>query len=187
MKKTLSIILVICVLLSFTVFALGSGSDDDAESQGSGSVVVDTNNNPAETKDDSITEPVATQPTEDKTTLGDYQVEIKSCRLAEDFESEPVVIVLYSFTNVKNNTAQAFAYAIEDAVYHDGVGLNKAYILKDSANYSADNQTKEIKKDASIEVEVADELNDTTTDIEVEVKELFSLSDKSLTKTFTLQ
>ena len=48
----------------------------------------------------------------------------------------------------------------------------------DSANYSADNQNKEIKKGASLEVEVAYVLNDTTRDLEVEISELFSYSDK---------
>ena len=37
------------------------------------------------------------------------------------------------------------------------------------------------------DVEVAYELNDTTTDIEVEVKELFSFSDKTITKTFSIK
>lgn len=119
--------------------------------------------------------------------LGDYSVEIESCRLAKDYEGDDVVIVKYLFTNDKDDDATAFYLAIEDAVYQDGVGLNEAIFLDDSANYSSDNQMKEIKKGASIEVEVAYELNDTTTDIEVEVKELISFSDKTIKKTFSLQ
>ena len=45
---------------------------------------------------------------------------------------------------------------------------------------------KDIKKGASLEVEVAYELNDSTTDVEVEVSELFSFSDKVIKKTFTI-
>lgn len=66
------------------------------------------------------------------------------------------------------------------------MGLNEAYLLADDANYSSDNQTKEIKKGASLDVEVAYELNDTTSDVEVEVKELFSFSDRTITKTFSI-
>ena len=62
-----------------------------------------------------------------------------------------------------------------------------AYILKDSANYDSENQTKAIKKGASLEVEVAYELNDTETDIEVEVKEFISLNDKVISKTFSIK
>lgn len=76
--------------------------------------------------------------------------------------------------------------AFDDAAYQGGVGLNGAYFLSDSAKYSADNQTKEIKKGASIEVEVAYELNDTTTDVEVEVKELFSFDNTTIKKTFAI-
>lgn len=124
---------------------------------------------------------------EDSTnTLGDYSVEIKSFRLAEDYDGKPVVIVKYVFSNNAGDEPTSFTWAFDDQVYQDGVGLNKAYFLADSANYSSDNQDKEIKKGSSIEVEVAYELNDTTTDIEVEVAELFSMSDKKVTKTFSI-
>lgn len=166
MKKILSLLLVLAVLLSFSVFALGSGSDDEKADQGSGS---------------------ADQQKEDESALGDYSVEIKSCRLAKDFEGKKVVIVKYIFTNVNDDDSTAFFTAFEDNVYQDGVGLNESYFVDDSAKYSADNQTKEIKKGASLEVEVAYELNDTKTDIEVEVKELFSFEDKVLTKTFSIK
>ena len=45
---------------------------------------------------------------------------------------------------------------------------------------------KEIKKGATLEVECAYELNDTTTDIEVEVTETFSFDDEIVTKTFSI-
>jgi hypothetical protein len=179
MKKILSFILVICLLLSFAVFALGSGSDETKD-QGTGSI--ETKNN-EETKGQSA----ETKPKEDPTVLGNYRVEIKSCRLAQDYSGKDVVIVLYSFTNVKNDEPASFSFAIKDSVYQDGVGLNGAYVLSESANYSADNQTKEIKKGASIDVEVAYELNDSSTDIEVEVEELFGFSNKTLKKVFTLK
>ena len=120
-------------------------------------------------------------------TLGDYSVEIKSCRLAKDYEKKPVVIVKYVFTNNNDEDGEAFYLAFEDKVYQNGVGLNSAYVLDDSANYSSDNQMKEIKKGASIEVEVAYVLNDTTTDILVEVSELWSWSDKKTSKTFSIK
>lgn len=165
MKKILSLLLVLAVLFSFSVFALGSGSDDEKADQGSGS---------------------ADQQKEEESALGDYSVEIKSCRLAKDFQGKKVVIVKYVFTNVNDDDPAAFFTAFEDNVYQDGVGLNESYFVDDSAKYSADNQTKEIKKGASLEVEVAYELNDAKTDIEVEVKELFSFDEKVLTKTFSI-
>lgn len=159
-------ILTILLIAAFAVFALGSGSSDtETKDQGSGSAAQ------SETLDGAI---------------GDYAVVIDSCRLAKDYEGKPVVIVKYLFTNVSDDSPSAFYVALNDAAYQNGVGLNKAYILDDNANYSADNQTKEIKKGATIEVEVAYELNDTTTDIEVEVSEFISFDDTTITKTFSI-
>lgn len=167
MKKLISMLLALILLVSFGAFALGSGSSDEDSSQGSG-------------------EASGTASAAD-TDIGDYSVVIDSCRLAKDYEDKPVVIVKYIFTNNNDEDNAAFYLAFEDTVYQDGVGLNEAYILKENANYSAENQTKEIKKGASIEVEVAYKLNDTSTDIEVEVKELISFNDKKITKTFSIK
>lgn len=163
MKKWNWIITVVLVA-AFALFALGSGESDTVD-QGK------SNADKSETVENSI---------------GDYSVVIDSCRLAKSFDDKDVVIVKYIYSNVSNDEPTAFYIAFEAEVYQDGIGLNEAYILDDSANYNADNQTKEIKKGASLEVEVAYELNDSTTDIEVEVSELFSFSDTKITKTFSI-
>ena len=157
-------LIAVLVVAMFAVFALGSGESETAD-QGSGS---------ANTK--------ATVASE----IGKYSVVIDSCRLAEAYDGKPVVIVKYIFTNVADENPTSFMVAFDDAVFQEGVGLNPAYILDDSANYSSDNQMKEIKKGASLEVEVAYELNDQEKEIEVEVMELFSFNDKKLTKTFSI-
>ena len=161
--KRAKVLLSIVLVLAFGVFALGSG-EDTSENQGTGT---------AENQ-------------ESNTNIGDYTVEIQSCRMAKDYEGKDVVIVKYLYTNVADDDATAFFTAFDETVYQNGVGLNESYFVDDSANYSSDNQMKEIKKGASLEVEVAYELNDATTDIEVEVKELFSFDDTTITKTFTI-
>lgn len=164
MKKIISIILAILLVATFGVFALGSGeSESTTTDQGTGK---------AET-------------TDTDTNLGDYKVEIVSCRLAKNYDGSDVVIVKYNFTN-NSDDAASFMFAFDEHVYQNGVGLNEAYILDDSANYDSGNQTKEIKTGASLDVEVAYELNDTTTDIEVEVEELFSFDDSMVKKTFSI-
>ena len=118
--------------------------------------------------------------------LGDYNVIIESCRLATDYSGEPIVIVKYKFTN-NDEKPTAFAWSITDNVYQDGIGLNECLLADDSANYSSDNQYKEIKTGATLSVEVAYKLNDTITDIEVEVSELNLFSNnKKVTKTFSI-
>lgn len=167
--KKLNLLLVALLVAVFAIFAMGSGESTPTTNndQGSGAAA-------------------NVEQTGGNEQIGDYTLVIDSCRLAKSYDDKPVVIVKYIFTNVGDDDAAAFSYAFEDAVYQNGVGLNKAYFLDDSANYSADNQTKEIKKGASIEVEVAYELEDTTTDIEVEVSEFLSFNDTTITKTFTI-
>ncbi len=163
MKKLISLLLAVCLVMTFSFFAIASGEAPTTDDQGSASA-------------DSV---------ENDANLGDYKVDIVSCRLAKDYEGKPVVIVKYSFTNNAEEPA-AFAYAFDDQVYQNGIGLNPSYVLDDSANYSEDNQSKEIKKGATLEVEAAYELNDTTTDIEVELSELFSFDESKVTKTFSI-
>ena len=162
MKKVLSVLLVATVLCVYGVFALASGSSETSD-QGSGKAEAGAQ----------------------QSNLGEYSVDIVSCRLSKDYEGDPVVIVKYTFTN-NSDEAAAFDWTFEDTVYQDGVGLNKAYVLADSANYDEGNQTKKIKSNTSLDVEVAYELNDTATDITIEVKELFSFDDDTVTKTFSI-
>lgn len=164
--KKLNILFAIILIVSFALCAMASGeSEAPSENQGTGSVESNDGND---------------------ANIGDYSVVIESCRLAKDYEGNDVVIVKYIFSNVSSDESTAFFTAFDETVYQNGVGLNESYVLDDSANYSADNQTKEIKKGASLEVEVAYELNDNTTDIEVEVTEWLSFDDTTITKTFKI-
>ena len=142
----------------------GGGSDSSTDDQGSGSSQVGGS---------------------DKTNLGDYHVEIMSCRVVKGYDNKDVVIVKYKFTNHSDDSAN-FTWSISDEVYQNGVGLSGAYVLPDEANYNADNQSKDIKPSVSLEVEVAYELNDSTTPIEIELTEYLGWSDDKVTKTFTL-
>lgn len=162
MKKILRCMLVVGLVICFGALAIASGESTETD-QGSGVAVA--------------------EPEEGK--LGNYNLEIKECRLAKDFEGKDVVIVKYGFTNNADEPA-SFTFAFDDGVYQDGVGLNQSFFVDDSANYNGDDQNKEIKKGASLDVEIAYELNDTTTDIEVEVKELISFNDSVIKKTFTI-
>ena len=156
MKKAIIFITLFALLLLTLCSCVDTGNTQD---QGSGSASSNSSSN---------------------SKLGDYDVIIESCRLATDYEGEPIVIVKYKFTNNGDEPA-CFAWSLEYDAFQDGVGLNECYFADDSANYSSDNQTKEIKRGSSLSVEVAYELNDSTTDVEIEVSELISFSDKKIT------
>lgn len=182
MKK----LFVITILLALLLTAFCSCLDTN-ENQGHGSATPQNATTAAGNGEAQTQKPQAPAPdNSSKSNLGDYNILIESCRLAVDYEGDPIVIVKYQFTN-NDSDAVSFMLAFNDEVYQAGIGLNKCYFADDSANYSSDNQSKEIKQGATISVEVAYELNDTTTDIEVEVSEFISFNDKKITKTFSIE
>lgn len=165
MKKVLSVLLSIAILATFAFFAIASGDSSDA----------DTTQPAGEASNGSNSD-----------TLGQYKVEIKDARLTKDYENKPVVVVTYGFTNNADEAA-AFEWTFEDNVYQNGVGLEHSYILKDGDPYNDSNKSKEIKKGVTLDLEVAYVLNDTETDIVVEVEELISFSDAVVSRTFSIK
>ena len=161
--------LIAVIILLIIIGAAGSGDNDSS-----------SNSDTSTTKSAGVIDSTKAKENE----LGQYSVEILSARLTSTYDNKPAVVVKYKFTNNSNDNPTAFYVAFDDEVYQNGVGLNSAYFLKDGDPYDDDNDTKEIKKDSSIEVEKAYVLNDSNTEIEVEVKELFSFSDKVVSKTF---
>ena len=167
MKKSLSTTLSILLILIFAIFGMASSSSEDSS---------ESSNEKEQVQSSGSTDG----------TLGDFDVQVKGARMGKTYDGKNAIVITYTYTN-NNSEPQAFAYTIEDSVFQNDVGLNKAYVLTDSDNYTDDNQYKEIKKGATLDVEVAYELNDTTSDIEVELTEYLSLSDAKVTKTFSIK
>jgi len=88
--KKMKVLLSIMLVLMFAMFAFGSG-EDTSQDQGTGTV----------------------ESEETDTNIGDYTVEIQSCRLAKDYTGKDVVIVKYLYTNVSNEDATAFYVAFD--------------------------------------------------------------------------
>lgn len=173
MKKALTFVTLFALLLAILCSCLDTNNTQEQ----------DRGNTSSANSSDSSSNNASKNPS--NSNLGDYNVIIESCRLSIDYKDAPIVIVKYKFTNNGDEPA-SFSWSLEDRAFQDGVGLNECYTADDCANYSYDNQTKEIKKGASLYVEVAYVLNDSTTDVEIEVSELFSFSDKKITKTFSI-
>lgn len=166
--------LIIVILLVGLISAAGGGDDTDAETTA------------ASSNGNSATQAIAETEKVNDNDLGSYQVEIKNARLTKNYEGKPVVVITYGFTNNASEPA-AFWLTIDDNVYQNGVGLEKAYVLKDGDPYDEANQDKEIKSGVTLDVDVAYILNDTETDVEVEAKEIMSFSDEVVTRTFSIK
>ncbi len=117
--------------------------------------------------------------------IGDYIVVVKDSILAKQNDND-VLIVTYSFTN-NSDDSKAFMYAITDKLFQNGVELGTVYGswgIDDVYNF--DNRSKEIKPGVTLDVQCAYELNDTTTDVEVEITEWISFNDDKITSTIKL-
>lgn len=114
-------------------------------------------------------------------TLGDYECKVKSASLTTDWEGKDAVIITYEFTN-NSSEPMSFDVALEANAYQDGVGLETA-ITDDDADYF----DVEIKSGVTKDVKKVYVLRDTTTPVEVEISELFSLSDDKIVTTVELQ
>ena len=104
MKKILALLLAILTVATFAFFAMASSSAEETETGESGN------------KEE------AQQAEKDE--ISSCTVEIQSCRLAQDWEGNPVVIVKYVFTNNSEET-QSFMFAFDDEVFQNGIGLNE--------------------------------------------------------------
>ena len=164
-KKTLTLLLTFVMLTTFGLLAAASGSSDSGSSTDQGSDSAQANTN--------------------QSAFADCEVIIKSSRIAKSYDSKDIIIVTFTYKNL-DDEATPFYTAVDAKAFQNGVGLNECYIAADSANYSNDNQSKSIQKGASLDVEVAFELNDSTTDVAIEVTEWMSWNDAKITKTFKI-
>ncbi len=112
--------------------------------------------------------------------LGDYVCSIVSAELTKDWEGNDAVLVTYEFTN-NSSEASSFGIALEDAVYQDGISLELAVLDYDYTDVFVD-----IKPGATLNVQQAYALRDTTTPLEIEVSEWLSSSNTKVAATVEL-
>lgn len=168
------VVAAVVVVVVIIIAALGGG--DDA---GNGETVNGNNSNsPASVQTD------GDQVQEGQGALGDYKIEIKDATLTEDYAGKPALVVTYSFTN-NSDTEQSFMVAVSDQAYQDGVQLQTT-VPAFGSDIDTSSQMSNIKPGATIEVPAIYSLSNTTSDVEVEVSELISLSDAKVVKTFSI-
>jgi len=105
--------------------------------------------------------------------IGKYYVIIKDIEITEDYAGKPAVIVTYEWTN-NSDESKSFGYVLVDKVYQDGIECESS-IIKIVTDDSG-GKYKEIKPGKTLEFRYGYILNDTETDIEVEVGPWLSLS-----------
>jgi hypothetical protein len=101
-------------------------------------------------------------------TDADYSVTINGYNIVEDYDGSPAIAIDYTFTNVKDDSPSSMQFATDITVYQDGVECEDAYF----SGENSDGYTNKVKKGVSVEVTRAYKLQNTTSDVEVEVGQL---------------
>lgn len=126
----------------------------------------------------------AAKPAQGEGNIGDYHIKIVSAQKGKDYQDKDVLIVTYEWTN-NSDEEQMFSTAFGTTAYQDGVECSSAFSVD---GVDAQKSLSKIKPGASLEVKDAYVLNDTTTDVQVEVGPWVDLGggDK-VTKTFSIK
>ena len=109
----------------------------------------------------------------------DYQVTIDSYRIVEDYDGAPCIAVNYTFTNVSDDSPTSMMMATDITVYQDGVECEDAYF----SGENSDGYTNKVKAGVSVEVTRTYKLQNTTSDVEIEVGQLSFWDDALLAYT----
>lgn len=114
-------------------------------------------------------------------TIGDYKCVVKSAEKCTDYEGKDAILITYEFTNNSKN-AISFDIALDSMAYQSGIGLETAFLDEET-----DWLDVEIKPGVTKEVKKAYLLRDSSTEIEIEISELLSLSDDKIVTKVTIQ
>lgn len=186
MKKILDLlkkVAIAFVVLIAVAMVFGGGSDDKASDSGSKKeeAAVEQEAAPAEEEAQDQQEAASEEePEADEgpsiATNSDYSVTIDGYSLTNDYDGAPCIAINYTFTNVSSNEATSMQMATDINVYQNGVECEDAWFADDNS----DGYTNKVKAGVSVAVTRVYKLQDTTSDVEVEVAPLFSWSDDLL-------
>lgn len=155
-KKPWFIILAVIIVIGIIAAAAGGGGSDSSSTN---------SNQTGDTKSAGQAEQA-----EVKT---DYPVTIDGAEVTKDsYQGKDVIVVTYTWTN-NSDKATSFTIALNAQAYQNGVELETS-LFTDGAEVG---DLRDVKPGTTSTVKIAYELADTS-EVEVEVKEQFSLNDE---------
>lgn len=116
--------------------------------------------------------------------ISKYRVSINSYNIAEDYEGNSSLILNMGYTNDSNDTTP-FYVALEISAFQDGIELEEAFFVDNSA-INTDNNYLNVLPGAGLAVAEAFVLTSDTSPVEIEIAELFSFSDEKIATTIDI-
>lgn len=176
MKRKLIVLAMAAALCSGALLA-GCGEEPTPQTSGTASVSSSADTPSSSTPQDSSTlssVPEANIPT--KGDLGKYSIEVLGVKIVKNSDNEDVAIIQMNFTNVSNEEASDFASSVATQVYQDGVQLDTTSANRD--DYDFDSYFRNIKQGASTSVDYCIKLSNTTSPLEIDFTEAFTINGK---------
>lgn len=171
---------VVVLVLIGVIFGGGSSDEKSSDSGSSKQEAAVEKADKKEAADEEEAEPEEEAEAEEDSgpemaTDSDYAVTINGFRIVEDYDGSPCIAIDYTFTNVSDDDPTSMMLATNITVYQDGVECEDAYF----AGENSDGYSNKVKAGVSVDVTRAYKLQNTTSDVEVEVAQL-SFWDDSL-------
>lgn len=148
--------------------------------------------NDSDIQDTTSTPPEQEQPNSEPTEVADSSsavfdqiaVEIKDAHLTTDYEGNPAIVITYSWTNNSDDANMAMVTTMGNA-YQGGIGLETAIVM-DDPNYDSNLYSTNIQPGATLDVQQAYVLRDTTTPVQYELEQFLNMSDTKAVKEFDI-
>ena len=171
---------VVVLVLIGVIFGGGSSDEKSSDSGSSKQEAAVEKADKEEAADEEEAEPEEEAEAEEDSgpemaTDSDYAVTINGFRIVEDYDGSPCIAIDYTFTNVSDDDPTSMMLATNITVYQDGVECEDAYF----AGENSDGYSNKVKAGVSVDGTRAYKLQNTTSDVEVEVAQL-SFWDDSL-------
>lgn len=114
--------------------------------------------------------------------IGDYEALYTGCEIVKDYDGDDTVVINFTFTN-KSDEAQSFEWAYYYEVKQGGEDLDYAvvFVSEDSFDTLDDGMIEDVEPGQSKDIKMTYKLKDLTTDVVVEVSDLYDKEKDSVT------
>ena len=109
--------------------------------------------------------------------IGNYNVKYKSAFVTTNHSGKQILVVTYDYSNNSDKNG-SFTWTISDKAFQSGVELGEVYSDYSIKGYSDEASDREIQPGKSLVVQRAYELNDTTTQVEIQLDEYMSFDNE---------
>ena len=115
-------------------------------------------------------------------TVGDYELRYKGACIMEDYQGNDALVLTLDFTNNSDDTTDYF-WAIYETAMHNGSELDMGIVYLDPETLESvdDSQYQNVDPGATVEIQTAFELDDTTGEVEVTFEEMSGSKNDSIT------